>query len=110
MKEEIGARRHICHIEGITGLSYFIFRLLQSDNNQGKQIAEKMWSDGIRVVVLFGEMMTMELNFTKPQMQVFRNLVASLVPEGVIYDPPLGQFAKFFIELILLCGIRNLKI
>ena len=28
-----------------------IFRLLQSDNNQGKQIAEKMWSDGIRVVV-----------------------------------------------------------
>ena len=51
MKEEIGARRHICHIEGITGLSYFIFRLLQSDNNQGKQIAEKMWSDGIRVVV-----------------------------------------------------------
>ena len=51
MKEEIGARRHICHIEGITGLSYFIFRLLQSDNNQGKRIAEKMWSDGIRVVV-----------------------------------------------------------
>ena len=28
-----------------------IFRLLQNDNNQGKQIAEKMWSDGIKFVI-----------------------------------------------------------
>ena len=28
-----------------------IFRLLQNDNNQGKKIAEKMWSDGIKLVI-----------------------------------------------------------
>ncbi len=28
-----------------------IFRLLQNDNNQGKQIAEKMCNDGIQVVI-----------------------------------------------------------
>ena len=55
-----------------------IFRLLQNDNNQGKYIAQKIYDDGIRVVMPFwrDDQYGNELyNITKTSFESLGNLV-----------------------------------
>ncbi|MGD1836067.1 MAG: ABC transporter substrate-binding protein [Nitrososphaeraceae archaeon] len=69
-----------------------IFRIVPDDTNQAKSMSEKMWNDGIKVIIpiyrsdVYGNDL---LNFTKTN---FQNL-GGLVDEGIKYDPPIGQFA-----------------
>jgi branched-chain amino acid transport system substrate-binding protein len=70
-----------------------IFRLLQNDNNQGKKIAEKMWSDGIKYVIPIwrDDKYGNELyNITKAN---FEKLGGKFSTEDVTYDTHVGKFA-----------------
>ena len=86
-----------------------IFRLLQSDTNQGKLIAEKMWNDGIEVVVPiwrdddYGNEL---YNITK---QSFENLGGKFSPEGVKYDPHVGKFAGSLHRINFIAWDQKLK-
>ena len=86
-----------------------IFRLLQNDNNQGKQIAQKMWSDGIKLVVPIwrNDSYGNELyNATKVN---FENLGGNFSTEDVKYDPPLGQFAASLHRINFIVWDQELK-
>jgi ABC-type branched-subunit amino acid transport system substrate-binding protein len=70
-----------------------IFRLLQNDNNQGKKIAEKMWSDGLKYVIPIwrDDQYGNELyNITKAN---FEKLGGKFSTENVTYDTHMGKFA-----------------
>jgi ABC-type branched-subunit amino acid transport system substrate-binding protein len=86
-----------------------IFRLVQNDNNQGKEIAKKMWNDGIRLVVpiwrddSYGNELynAMKVNFEK--------LGGNVSEEGVTYDPHVGKFAASLHRINFIMWDQELK-
>jgi branched-chain amino acid transport system substrate-binding protein len=86
-----------------------IFRLLQSDINQGKQIAEKMWNDGIKVVVpiLRNDSYGNELyNITKEN---FEKLGGNFSNNAVKYNPHVGKFAASLHRINFIIWDQELK-
>jgi branched-chain amino acid transport system substrate-binding protein len=86
-----------------------IFRLLQSDINQGKQIAEKMWKDGIKVVVpiLRNDSYGNELyNITKEN---FEKLGGIFTSNAVKYNPQVGKFAASLHRINFIIWDQELK-
>ena len=70
-----------------------IFRFVPDDRNQAKFITEKMWHDGVRVVIpmwrgdIFGNGLVnaMKANFEK---------LGGKVLEGIEYPPHVGEFSS----------------
>jgi ABC-type branched-subunit amino acid transport system substrate-binding protein len=70
-----------------------IFRLVQNDINQGKEIASKIWNDGIKLVIpmLRSDAYGNELyNATK---QHFEKLGGTFSTNVIKYNPHIGKFA-----------------
>jgi len=86
-----------------------IFRFVQNDTNQGKQIAEKMWSDGIRLVVpmlrtdSYGNELynAMKINFEK--------LGGNISTKVVKYNPHVGKFAGSLHRINFIMWNQELK-
>ena len=86
-----------------------IFRLVQNDNNQGKQIAEKMWNDGIKVVVpiLRNDSYGNELyNITKVN---FEKLGGNFSLKAIKYNPHVGKFAASLHRINFIMWNQELK-
>jgi len=86
-----------------------IFRLLQNDNNQGKQIAEKMKSEGIEIVVpiLRNDQYGNELY--KITQENFRKSGGKFSNETVKYDPHVGKFAASLHRINFIVWDQELK-
>ncbi len=86
-----------------------IFRLLQNDNNQGKEIAEKMRSDGVQLVIpiwrndSYGNELEGITNAT------FQNLGGHFSNDGIKYDPPIGEFAGSLHRINFITWDQKLK-
>jgi branched-chain amino acid transport system substrate-binding protein len=86
-----------------------IFRLLQNDINQGKQIAEKMCNDNIKVVVpiLRNDLYGNELyNITK---KYFKNCDGIFSENVVKYNPHIGKFAASLHRINFIIWDQELK-
>jgi ABC-type branched-subunit amino acid transport system substrate-binding protein len=86
-----------------------IFRLLQNDINQGKQIAEKMWNDGVKVVVpiLRNDSYGNELyDITKEN---FEKLGGIFTSNAVKYNPQVGKFAASLHRINFIIWDQELK-
>jgi branched-chain amino acid transport system substrate-binding protein len=86
-----------------------IFRLLQNDINQGKQIAEKMYNDGIEVVVpiLRDDLYGNELyNITK---KYFEKCGGIFSKNAVKYNPHVGKFAASLHRINFIIWDQELK-
>ena len=86
-----------------------IFRLLQNDINQGKQIAEKMWNDGVKVVVpiLRNDLYANELyNITKGYFEKCGGIFSDSV---VKYNPHVGKFAASLHRINFIIWDQELK-
>jgi branched-chain amino acid transport system substrate-binding protein len=86
-----------------------IFRLLQNDINQGKQIAEKMWRDGMKVVVpiLRNDSYGNELyNITKENFEKLGGIFSSHV---IKYNPHVGKFAASLHRINFIIWDQELK-
>jgi branched-chain amino acid transport system substrate-binding protein len=86
-----------------------IFRLVPNDANQGKEIAKKMWSDGIRLVVpIFrDDSYGNELyNATKVH---FEKLGGKISKDQVKYDPHVGKFAASLHRINFIMWDQELK-
>ena len=86
-----------------------IFRLVPNDANQGKEIAKKMWSDGIRLLVpIFrDDSYGNELyNATKVQ---FEKLGGNISKDQVKYDPHVGKFAASLHRINFIMWDQELK-
>jgi ABC-type branched-subunit amino acid transport system substrate-binding protein len=87
-----------------------IFRLLQNDINQGKQIAEKMWNDGVKVVVpiLRNDLYGNDLyNITKGYFEKCGGIFSNNV---VKYNPHVGKFAASLHRINFIIWDQELKI
>ena len=87
-----------------------IFRLLQNDINQGKQIAEKMWNDGVKVVVpiLRNDLYGNELyNITKGYFKKCGGIFSDNV---VKYNPHVGKFAASLHRINFIIWDQELKL
>ena len=86
-----------------------IFRFVQNDTKQGKEIAEKMYNDGIRVVVpmlrtdSYGNELynAMKINFEK--------LGGNVSTEIVKYNPHVGKFAGSLHRINFIMWNQELK-
>jgi branched-chain amino acid transport system substrate-binding protein len=85
-----------------------IFRLLQNDIYQGKKIAEKMWSDGIKVVVPILRNDSYGNELYKSMREAFKNL-GGVVAEGVKYDTQIGKFAASLHRINFIIWDQELK-
>jgi branched-chain amino acid transport system substrate-binding protein len=85
-----------------------LFRLVPDDSHQAQAIAEKMWQDGVRVVVpmwrsdIFGEGLHSALN------ENFKRLGGKVV-EGVGYKPPTGDFSASLNRINFIFWEQELK-
>ena len=83
-----------------------IFRLLQSDNNQAKTIAKRMWEDGVRIVVPIWRDDSYGNELYKATKIKFNGRFSN---DGVKYDPPLGQFAASLHRINFIVWDQELK-
>jgi branched-chain amino acid transport system substrate-binding protein len=85
-----------------------IFRLVPDDSHQAQAIAEKMWGDGVRVVVpmwrtdIFGEGLHSKLA------EDFERL-GGRVDAGVAYKPPTGDFSASLHRINFIFWEQDLK-
>jgi branched-chain amino acid transport system substrate-binding protein len=85
-----------------------IFRLVQNDTNQGKEIATKMYNDGIRVVVpilrsdAYGNDLynAVNVSFTK---------LGGKFTDAIKYNPHLGKFAGSLHRINFIMWNQDLK-
>jgi branched-chain amino acid transport system substrate-binding protein len=85
-----------------------IFRFVPDDRNQAKFIAEKMWHDGVRVVIpmwrgdIFGNGLVnaMKANFEK---------LGGKVLEGIEYPPHVGEFSSSLHRINFIMWNQHLK-
>ena len=86
-----------------------IFRLVQNDINQGKEIAKKMYNDGIRVVVpmLRNDSYGNDLyNATKKN---FEEQPGGMFIDAITYDPHVGKFAGSLHRINFIMWNQDLK-
>jgi ABC-type branched-subunit amino acid transport system substrate-binding protein len=86
-----------------------IFRFVQNDTSQGKEIAKKMWDDGIRLVVpiwrddTYGNELYNAMNIS------FNKLGGKVSEEGIKYDPHIGSFAASLHRINFIMWDQELK-
>jgi branched-chain amino acid transport system substrate-binding protein len=85
-----------------------IFRLVPNDINQGEQIAEKMWNDGIGIVVPIWRNDSYG-NELFNAMNVSFNELGGKVSQGVTYDPHVGKFAASLHRINFIMWDQELK-
>ena len=84
-----------------------IFRLLPDDSNQAQAISEKMWNDGIKVVVpisrsdIYGNDL---LNHTKTNFEI----LGGTMVDGIKYTTPVGNLSTSNKESNLVFGKKEL--
>lgn len=85
-----------------------LFRFVPDDKNQGEFIAQKMWDNGIKIVVpmwrddIYGNELykSMKENFEK---------LGGIVSEGVRYKPHIGNFAASLHRINFIMWNQDLK-
>ena len=85
-----------------------IFRFVPDDKNQAKFIAEKMWHDGIRVVIPMWRGDTFGNELVKAMKTNFEEL-GGRVLEGIEYTPHVGEFSSSLHRINFIMWNQHLK-
>jgi branched-chain amino acid transport system substrate-binding protein len=86
-----------------------IFRLAQNDTNQGKEIAAKMYNDGIRVVVPMLRSDAYGNDLFKATKQNFEEQYGGKFIDAITYDPHVGKFAGSLHRINFIMWNQDLK-
>jgi len=85
-----------------------VFRFVPDDTNQGKAIANKMWQDGIRVVVPFWRSDLWGNDLYSSMKQNFETLGGTVV-DGISYVPHIGELSASLNRINFIVWDQELK-